>query len=75
MAQRFAELQETVRNNYKYCVVFAQSNNCGAEKQPLLGNALRNNRRGVMIRDSYSRCYGSPAAYACAVTPRSNGRE
>jgi hypothetical protein len=32
------------------------------------------NNGGVTIRDAYSRCYGAPAAYACAVTSHNNRR-
>jgi hypothetical protein len=34
----------------------------------------RNNRGYVTIRDAYSRCYVSNAAYACAVTSHNNTR-
>jgi hypothetical protein len=33
-----------------------------------------NNGGGVTIRDAYSRCYGAPAVYACAVMSHNNRR-
>jgi hypothetical protein len=51
-----------------------KARNVEPEKQPLLSNARINSRGVVTVRDAYSCCYVAPAAYACAVTSRSNRR-
>jgi hypothetical protein len=46
-------------SHYNYTVAYLlKARTVEAEKQPLLGNARRNNRGGVMICDAYSHYYG-----------------